>query len=91
MDPRAERAVLSDDTALEIEQLQIARWREMSSTEKARLITGLCQAADALAIAGIRHRYPAASSRECFLRLATLKLGRELTCRVYPDAAALPD
>jgi hypothetical protein len=91
MDPRAERAVLSDDTAPEIEQLQMARWREMSSAEKARLITGLCQAADALAIAGIRHRYPDASSQECFLRLAMLKLGRELACRVYPDAAALPD
>ena len=90
MDRRAERGLLSDDTAREIEDAQIRRWRAMSSTEKAALISGLCQAADALALAGIRHRYPAASSRECFLRLAMLKLGRDLACRVYPDALNLP-
>ena len=58
MDRRAERALLSDNTAPELEQLQVSRWREMSSTEKARLITALCQAADTLALAGIRQRFP---------------------------------
>ena len=91
MDPRAERGLLTDDTTPDIEEAQIERWRAMSSTDKAALIVGLCQAADAMALAGIRHRYPAASPRECFLRLAMRKLGRELACRVYPDASQLPD
>jgi hypothetical protein len=91
MDPLATKAVLSDDTAPEVEEAQVQRWRAMPSAEKARLIVGLCQAADALALAGIRHRYPAASPRESFLRLAMLKLGRDLACRAYPDAIPLVD
>jgi hypothetical protein len=90
MDP-LKKAVLSDDTAPEVEEVQVRRWRAMPSAEKARLIVGLCQAADALALAGIRHRYPAASHRESFLRLAMLKLGRDLACRAYPDANQLLD
>jgi hypothetical protein len=39
-----------------------------------------------LALAGIRERHPGASERECFIRLAALQLGLELTRRVYPDA-----
>jgi hypothetical protein len=91
MSGRTDKALLSDDTAPEIEDVQVERWRAMSHAEKADLIVGLCQAADTLALAGIRQRHPTASERECFLRLAMLKLGRELACRVYPDAAALID
>ena len=29
------------------------------------------------------------SERECFLRLAAIKLGRERTVHLYPDAAGL--
>ena len=83
------KALLSDDTTRAAEDEQVRRWREMSSIEKARLITDLSQAADELALAGIRHRHPTASSIECFLRLAILKLGEELACRVYPDASLL--
>jgi len=36
-----------------------------------------------------RVRFLCASERECFLRVAVLKLGREATLRLYPDAAAL--
>jgi len=91
MNPHVEKAVLSDDTSPEIEAAQVRRWRAMPSIEKARLIVGLCQAADALALAGIRYRYPEASPRECFLRLAMLKLGRDLACRAYPEASQLLD
>jgi hypothetical protein len=63
----------------------------MSPAEKAQLITSLCRMADAMAVTGIAHRHPGASERECFLRLAALKLGRELAERVYPELAALPD
>jgi hypothetical protein len=83
------RTTLSNDTSLDIDEAQVQRWREMSVIEKARLITGLCEAADAFSLAGIRHRYPGASPRECFLRLAILKLGRDLALRVYPEISRL--
>ncbi len=63
----------------------------MSVADKARLVTGLCQTADAMALAGIRHRHPTATARECFLRLAALKLGVELAARAYPEIADLAD
>jgi hypothetical protein len=91
MDRRVRPGLLSDDTDPEVEEAQIQRWRAMPSFEKARLIVGLCQSADALALAGIKHRYPAASPQESFLRLAMLKLGRDLACRAYPDAMQLLD
>ena len=85
------RARLSADTAPEIERLQIERWRAMSPAEKADIVTGLTQAAFELARAGVTARYPAASAREQFLRLALDVLGPDLACRAYPDAAALSD
>ena len=86
-----QKAVLSDDTTAAAEGLQVRRWREMTSREKSALISGLSQAATALAVAGIRHRHPTASEREIFLRYAILTLGVELACRAYPDAALLID
>ena len=80
---------LSPDTPLEIERLQIERWRQMSSAEKGALITGLTQAAWELARAGVRHRYPDASPREQFLRLAIVTLGRELAEKAYPEITRL--
>lgn len=87
----SERAVLADDTSLAAEESQVRRWREMSPADKAQLIVSLCQMADALALAGIGQRHPTASPHECFLRLAALKLGRELARRVYPELANLSD
>ena len=63
----------------------------MTVADKARLVTGLSQAADAMALAGIRRRHPTATARECFLRLAALKLGVELAARAYPEIAHLVD
>ena len=61
----------------------------MSSAEKAALITGLTQAAWELAHAGVRYRYPNASPREQFLRLAIVTLGPELAKKAYPEIARL--
>ena len=61
---------LSLDTTPEVERLQLAAWRQMSPAEQAALVTGLTQAACALTWAGVRHRYPAATPREQFLRVA---------------------
>lgn len=83
------RGVLSADSSVAVERLQIDAWRRMSPLHKARTVDGLTRTAQALALAGIRHRHPGASERECFLRLAVLKLGGEATMRLYPDAATL--
>ena len=61
----------------------------MSSAEKAAIVTGLTQAAYDLALAGVRSRFPGASPREHFLRLALITLGPELARQAYPEAAAL--
>jgi hypothetical protein len=85
------RAVLSADTTRKIEDMQVARWRAMTPAEKARLISSWSRLVDAVALAGIRQRYPHASDRECFLRLAMLKLGRDLAQRAYPELLAFDD
>ena len=82
-------ALLARDTTLEAERMQVDAWRTMSPADKAALVGHATRATLDLAMAGIRHRHPAASPRECFLRLATLTLGRTLACSVYPDAAEL--
>ena len=78
---------LTPDTPLEIERLQVEAWRRMTPAAKAALISGLTQAAYAMTRAGVRHRHPAASAREQFLRMAVITLGPALACAAYPDAA----
>jgi hypothetical protein len=82
---------LSADTDAESERHQIQRWRAMSPAEKFRAVAELNAAADTMALAGIRLRHPGASPREQFLRLASLKLGRELALQVYPEIAQLDE
>ena len=84
-----ERGLLSADSSPTVERLQIDAWRRMSPVDKARTVDELTRTVQVLALAGIRQRHPGASERECFLRLAVLKLGSEATMRLYPDAAAL--
>jgi hypothetical protein len=85
------RAALSADTTVEIEDRQIAAWRRMSPAERLQMVSVMTRAVNELALAGIRHRYPHASERECFLRLAAIRIGVATTRRIYPDAAELPD
>ena len=80
---------LARDTSLEIEDRQVAAWRQMTPAQKAELISGLNSAAREMAIAGVRQRHPGASEREIFLRLAILTLGEELARRAYPDVDRL--
>jgi len=84
-------AVLSDDTSREIEARQVEAWRQMSPAERLRLVSTTSRAVVELSRAGIRQRYPTASERECFLRLAAIVLGVEAARRVYPEAALLSD
>lgn len=80
---------LAVDTSADVERLQVERWRQMSPAEKAAIITGLTQAAHDLALAGVRQRYPNATPREHFLRLAVLLLGPDLARKAYPDVDEL--
>jgi hypothetical protein len=80
---------LAADTDAAIQRRQITTWRGMSPAQKAATISGLTSAAFDMARAGVRHRYPGASPREQFLRMAILTLGADLAVRAYPDAAGL--
>jgi hypothetical protein len=89
MPPMPTGAVLTSDTSEAAERMQVELWRRMSPPAKLGLVAGLNQALEVLALDGIRLRHPGASDRECMLRLAILKLGRALACRVYPEATGL--
>lgn len=73
----------------EIVRMQRDALRRMTPEQKMRLVRDLNRAADAMAEAGIRDRYPAASDREVFLRLAVRKLGYRLASAVYPEVETL--
>jgi hypothetical protein len=82
-------AVLSSDTSLEAERTQVELWRRMSPLEKLHTVSESTQAVLQLSLAGIRLRHPEAADEECRARLAILKLGRDLACRAFPEAARL--
>ena len=71
--------------------MQVERWQTFSPADKGRIVSQLSMAADRLALAGIARRYPQATAHEQFLRLAILKLGRDLAARVYPEIESLAD
>lgn len=84
-------AVLAADTSADIEQRQVDAWRRLSPLERLRLVSDTTRAVTNLSLAGIRFRHPQASERECFLRLAAIRLGVETTRRLYPDATHVTD
>jgi hypothetical protein len=73
----------SRDTSPEIEAMQVARWRAMEPWEKVALVSEMHRFADALGRTGIVHRHPHGSTDELRLRLAALRLGRELMVEHY--------
>lgn len=77
---------LTLDTPPEVERRQVDAWRRMSAAEKAAMVSGLTRAAIELAAAGVKQRFPDASPREHFLRLAVVILGPGLARLAYPDA-----
>lgn len=83
--------MLSADTAADVEQRQVEAWRRLSAAERLRLVSATTRAVMGLALAGIRRRHPQASERECFLRLAAIRLGVDITRQVYPDAVHVTD
>ena len=79
------RAVLSSDTSFDVERQVVEIWRSLSTVELFALVAGASRAARALALAGLRERFPEASDRELVARLSEITLGRELARRVYPE------
>jgi hypothetical protein len=61
----------------------------MTAAEKLSLMPEMTATVRSLAAAGIRQRYPQASPREQFLRLAILTSGIDLARSVYPDIDTL--
>jgi len=49
----------------------IERYRQMTPTEKLRMVADMAETIRQLQLAEIRLRYPNASERECFLRMAS--------------------
>jgi len=82
---------VASDTTEEAARMQIELWRAMTPAQKLELASGLTVAVQRLCLAGIRMRHPEASERECFLRLAIIKLGRELAAKAYPETASISD
>ena len=82
---------LTNDTAPDVEKQLVERWRAMSASEKLRLAVQMSVTVRELALAGVQQRFPTASPREQFLRLARITLGDSLALDVYPELAALSD
>lgn len=79
----------SPDTSEEAERIWFARLRAMGPWQRLRMVFDLCEAADTLALAGLRARHPQATERELRLRLAATRYDRETMIRAFgwdPDA-----
>jgi hypothetical protein len=74
---------LASDTSAVAERIQIQIWRGMPSWRKLELVGQMNAAVRALALSGLRQRFPQASRAELERRLATLTLGAELAVRIY--------
>ena len=66
-----------------MEALQIELLRQVPGWRKMEMLVSLNEAARELALAGLRQRYPEASSQELHRRLADILLGEELARKVY--------
>ena len=73
----------SEDTSPEAERVLMDLYRRLDPSERMRLVFDQQAASDAFALCGIRMRHPQAGEREQKLRLAALKIERELMIRAY--------
>jgi hypothetical protein len=85
----AVRHPLAADTDADVEQRQIEAFRSMTPAQKLQLTLQMSATVRQLAAAGVRQRYPRASAREQFLRLAQVTLGDDLARKVYPELESL--
>jgi hypothetical protein len=72
------------DTAPEVEEKLLAAFRVMAPDEKLRKVTDMNRAVEAMAAARLRRQYgPDLSESELELRLAALRLDRELMLAAF--------
>jgi len=71
------------DTSPETEAVLFKLWRETPAWRKLELLEDLNHTARQLALAGLRRRFPGASSEKLRRRLADLLLGEELAAEVF--------
>lgn len=76
-------STLWPDTHPEIERLQVERLRKMPSWRKVTLMAEMAESVRALALAGLRQRYPTDTPVQRRRRLADLLLGPELAALAY--------
>jgi hypothetical protein len=76
-------STLSPDTDPEAEAVQLEIYRRMPAWRKIQLVFEAIDMSRALAVAGLRSRYPQAGPEEIRRRLMDLLLGEELAARVY--------
>lgn len=76
-------ATQSEDTDPEIENLLLEGLRRMPPWRKVALVCDMNRTVRALALAGLRQRYPDDSPAQRHRRLADLVLGPELAARVF--------
>ena len=77
------------DTSPEAWKVYLDLQRKLTPSEKLQQAFEWSEVVRRFAEAGMRQRYPHASDREIFLRLARINLGRELFHKVYGEE--LPD
>jgi len=78
-------SALFSDTHPKMEALQIQLLRQASPARKMEMLAQLNASARALALSGLRSRYPQAGEAELRRRLASLLLGEELARKVYGE------
>jgi hypothetical protein len=78
--------LLSTDTHPKMEALQIQVIRGMPSWKKISIVNDLNETVKAMALSGIKQRYPAATPQEVHFMLAEIMLGAELARKVYAHA-----
>jgi len=83
LDGVTEPQPFSRDTSPDVQRMLVARFRTMTTAEKAQLVDSLTRGCEALALAGIRMRHPDATAEELRLRLGALRMGRDLVLAVY--------
>ncbi len=84
-------AAFSADTTPEVESFLLERLRQMPSWRKMALMAGMGETVRALALAGLRLRYPDEPPLLRWRRLADLLLGPELAgraCGPWPEEGA---
>lgn len=78
-------SLLSSDTHPTIESMQIQFWWQATPTQKMHMLARLNASARAVALSGLRTRYPEATQAELRRRLAGLLLGDELARKAYGE------